>query len=364
MNLDIRTYYDYDDVMLVPQLATTKIPRDSRDVVNLTRTFSPNPLANRHYEWRGVPIMASNMDTIGTFPMAEALMEFDCCVALHKYYEIDELIGFFKKHEEKEHLLFYTMGINEDSTEKLHKFIKKYKTPKNICIDVANGYTERFINYVSDIRELCPDALIMAGNVVSADVTYTLIHAGASIIKVGIGNGSACLTRRMTGVGKPQFSAVMECANAAHGSNGLICADGGCIYPGDISKALGGGADFVMLGGMLAGHDECGGWIIDKGGKDFMEFYGMSSDTAMKKYNGGVAKYKASEGRTLLVPYKGQVENTIQEILGGIRSTMLYIGAGELKEISKCANFIAHSRQLNTSLVQFETKNNGEKNDY
>lgn len=352
MKLDTKNYYDFNQVMLIPKLARKGLT--SRDDVMLTRRFAAIPESNRPYEWEGVPIIAANMDTVGTFDMANVLTEYNCCVALHKHYTVHELVNYFILNEHKEHLLFYTMGINEDSMQKLHSFIATFKAPKNICIDAANGYTEKFLNCIRTVRAFLPDALIMAGNVVTGDATYAAINAGASIVKVGIGSGSACLTRRVTGVGMPQFSAILECADAAHGLNALICSDGGCVEYGDVSKAFGGGADFVMLGGMLAGHDECGGNIIQKDNGKFMEFYGMSSSMAMGKHNGGMASYKASEGRNLLIPYKGSVKNTLLEIFGGVRSTMTYIGAKELKEISKCSHFIVHGQQLNTSFAKYE----------
>ena len=374
MKIDNREYFDFEDVMIRPQLSIKKL--NSRNDVDIRRTFRVNFDANRPYEWTGVPIIAANMDTVGTFAMAEVLTYLDCCVAIHKHYELSDLLDFFIRYRELEedHLLFYTLGINDNCINKFEEFTKQFGSPKNICIDVANGYANRFIDTVSRIRDEHPDSIIMAGNVVTGDVTYALLQAGASIGKAGIGSGSACLTRRVTGVGMPQLSAILECANVAHGMNGLICSDGGCVYPGDVSKALGGGADFVMLGGMLSGHDECNGKYVTKDGSVWdnkesitdagyteediqgMMFYGMSSDTAMNNHNGGIAEYKASEGRTLIVPYKGSVGKTISEILGGIRSTMTYVGAEELRELSKCTQFIPHSRQLNTSLVNHDIK--------
>ena len=377
MILHEREELDFDDVMMLP-LSSDKGAR-SRDDVDLEREFSTQRKSNRSRPWSGIPVIAANMDTVGTFEVAKAMFKHNCCTALHKHYTVDELAKFYKEHSAYEHLLFYTMGIGDGEMEKLEAFMFAYDHPLNICIDVANGYMPHFIEAVTRVRNFSPPAFIMAGNVVSGDHTRALINAGASIVKVGIGSGSACTTRRMTGVGRPQFSAVMECARAAHGINGLICSDGGCVYPGDVAKAIGAGADFVMLGGMLAGHDECGGRKITEdipfksayhvtntsSPIDFpkdtikvvtaMEFYGMSSGTAMEKHNGGVENYKASEGRTLQVPYRGAIDYTIKEILGGLRSNMMYIGADELKHISKCAEFVKVRRQLNTSLSQYES---------
>jgi GMP reductase len=216
-----------------------------------------------------------------------------------------------------------------------------------VCIDVANGYTEGFINFVKKMRGAFPHVTIMAGNVVTGDITEELILAGADIVKVGIGPGSVCTTRKMTGIGYPQLSAVLECADAAHGLGGQICADGGCVVPGDLAKAFGAGADFVMLGGMLAGHDECAGDVIERDGKKLKRFYGMSSSVAMEKYSGGVAQYRASEGKEVLLDYRGPVDGTLQDILGGVRSACTYVGAHKLKELTKRTTFIRVTQQLN-----------------
>ncbi|WP_417142773.1 IMP dehydrogenase, partial [Parasutterella excrementihominis] len=203
------------------------------------------------------------------------------------------------------------------------------------------------VDFVSKIREEFPHLAIMAGNVVTGDMTEELILAGADIVKVGIGPGSVCTTRKMTGVGYPQLSAIIECADAAHGLGGLICSDGGCTRPGDIAKAFGGGADFVMLGGMLAGHNESGGEVIEKDGKVYRSFYGMSSKSAMDKYSGGVAKYRAAEGKTVYLEDRGPVADTVQEILGGVRSACTYVGARRLKELTKRTTFVRVTQQLN-----------------
>jgi len=216
-----------------------------------------------------------------------------------------------------------------------------------VCIDVANGYHEAFATFVQRIRAAWPQLVIMAGNVVTGEMTEELILSGADIVKVGIGPGSVCTTRKMTGVGYPQLSAVIECADAAHGLGGLICADGGCTTPGDVAKAFGGGADFVMLGGMFAGHAESGGELIERGGEKFKRFYGMSSKAAMQRYAGGVAEYRAAEGKEVLVPYRGEVANTVQEILGGVRSACTYVGARRLKELSKRTTFVRVTQQVN-----------------
>merc|ERR1712084_24303 len=196
------------------------------------------------------------------------------------------------------------------------------------------------------------DITIMAGNVVTQEMTEELILSGADIVKVGIGPGSVCTTRKQTGVGYPQLSSVIECADAAHGLGGCIVSDGGCTCPGDVAKAFGGGADFVMLGGMLAGHDECAGEMIQEGGEYFKVFYGMSSDTAMKKHAGGVAEYRSSEGKTVKVAFRGPLDETIRDILGGMRSACTYVGAAELRELPKRTTFIRVTQQLNNVFTE------------
>ena len=240
------------------------------------------------------------------------------------------------------------MGITKDDLDKFERVMERAGDAIHyVCIDVANGYTETFVKFVAKIRGAYPRLTIMAGNVVTGEMTEELILSGADIVKVGIGPGSVCTTRNMTGVGYPQLSAIIECADAAHGLGGRICADGGCTSPGDVAKAFGGGADFVMLGGMLAGHDECAGEIVEQDGERFKRFYGMSSRAAMEKYTGGVAQYRAAEGKEVLVPYRGPVDEALQDILGGVRSACTYVGARTLKELSKRTTFVRVSMELN-----------------
>merc|ERR1719398_662644 len=243
-------------------------------------------------------------------------------------------------------------GILPKDIEKLSEILKACPGVKFICVDVANGYSEAFVCCIRKVRAEYPNHTIMAGNVVTKEMTEELIFSGADIIKVGIGPGSVCTTRKQTGVGYPQLSAVLECADAAHGLGGRIISDGGCTCPGDLAKAFGAGADFVMLGGMLAGHEECAGDTVEANGEYFKVFYGMSSDTAMKKHAGGVAEYRSSEGKTVKVPYRGPIDETIRDILGGIRSACTYVGASQLKELSKRTTFIRVTQQLNNVFTE------------
>jgi len=331
-------------VLIRPKRSTLS----TRSNVDVSREFR---FRHAQVDYHGVPIIAANMDTTGTMEMARALDAFEMSTALHKHYAVDELVAFFEALARKS-AAFYSMGIAKADEEKFGRVMATARGGEDpavrcVCIDVANGYTEAFVRFVAKIRERYPKLVIMAGNVVTGEMTEELILSGADIVKVGIGPGSVCTTRSMTGVGYPQLSAIIECADAAHGLEGHICADGGCATPGDIAKAFGGGSDFVMLGGMLAGHDECAGDIVERDGRKFQRFYGMSSRTAMEKYSGGVAQYRAAEGKEVLVPARGPVADTVQEILGGVRSACTYVGARRLREFSKRTTFVRVSQQGN-----------------
>lgn len=340
MHIENEVKLDFKDVLIRPKRSTLS----SRSKVDLIRPFT---FRNSGIEYSGIPIIAANMDTTGTIEMAEALGKHELSVALHKHYSAEDLVKYFSGLKKKS-TAFYSMGITDSDLKKFTQVMDQAPGAiEYLCIDVANGYTEIFVDFVSTIRKKYPHIAIMAGNVVTGDMTEELILAGADIVKVGIGPGSVCTTRKMTGVGYPQLSAIIECADAAHGLGGLICADGGCTRPGDIAKAFGGGADFVMLGGMLAGHEESGGDIIEKDGKVLRAFYGMSSKSAMDKYSGGVAKYRAAEGKTVYLEDRGPVENTVQDILGGVRSACTYVGARRLKELTKRTTFVRVTQQLN-----------------
>ena len=361
---------DYSNVLLRPKRSTLGSRKEVRLERRYTfRNYTPvdmsmemlRPESNPHYE--GIPIMAANMDGVATFEMADKLGELGLFTCLVKTYTVNELVSYFDCVDEglrikRPEYAAYSMGITDADHDKFRMVYEQAPNVKYVCIDVANGYSVRFTDFIKEFRQLYPNIVIIAGNVVTADQTQELILNGADIVKVGIGPGSVCTTRIQTGVGYPQLSAVIECADAAHGLGGHIIADGGCTTPGDISKAFAGGADFVMLGGMLAGHDEGGGEVItkmyttnevtfDQGGmqhkieeKQFVQFYGMSSKAANDKHFGGLKEYRSSEGREVLVPYRGAVGNTIQDILGGLRSTLTYVGAMKLKHLSKCATFI------------------------
>ncbi len=357
---------DYKDVLIRPKRSTL----GSRKDVDLFRQFSfrnyETKSSNTHYN--GIPVMAANMDGVGTFEMARALADAGLFTCLIKSYTADELIDFFSTDENSliENIAC-SMGIMNHDFDKLTTVLNHSDTRlKYVCVDVANGYSERFSAFIKRLRDAFPEIVIIAGNVVTGEMTEELILSGADIVKVGIGPGSVCTTRIQTGVGFPQLSAVIECADSAHGLGGHIIADGGCTCPGDVAKAFAAGADFVMLGGMLAGHNEGGGDVITKfyrtgevfktesGWQDIIEeqkyvqFYGMSSQAANEKHFGGLKEYRSSEGREIMVPYRGEINTTIQDLLGGIRSTCTYAGAKKLKWLSKCTSFVKTGEQFNS----------------
>lgn len=364
MRIERDVKLDYADVLFRPKRSTM----GSRKEVDLHRSYT---FRNSGKTYSGVPIMAANMDGVGTFDMALPLAKKGMFTCLAKSYDPADIWDWLSNNPHKDDLtktIAVSTGITDVDLERVTKTIKLCRSLEYVCIDVANGYSERFIDFVKRFREQNPGITIIAGNVVTPDITEELILNGADIVKVGIGPGSVCTTRIKTGVGYPQLSAVIECADAAHGLGGHIIADGGCTCPGDVAKAFGAGADFVMLGGMLAGHDEGGGDVITKyyytdekntgaasGSrhtieKSFVEFYGMSSTSAQEKH-GGTKDYRASEGRVVTVPYRGPIDATVRDILGGIRSTCTYVGAKSLKQLSKCTTFVQvnNAKQYNTT---------------
>jgi GMP reductase len=331
----------FKDVMIRPKRSTL----NSRSEVSLVRKFQ---FLHTQTTWEGVPIMAANMDTVGTFAMAKKLAEFQMFTAIHKHYNFNQWKSFMNSIDETVlNNISVSTGTGKKDEDKLAQLMNEFQDLRFICIDVANGYSEHFVEFVKRTREKYPNKVIIAGNVVTGEMVEELLLSGADIVKVGIGPGSVCTTRVKTGVGYPQLSAIIECADAAHGLGGQIISDGGCTVPGDVAKAFGGGSDFVMLGGMLSGHEESGGQIVEDNGIKYKLFYGMSSETAMKKHTGSIAEYRASEGKTVRVPFKGHVENTVQDILGGIRSTCTYVGAAHLKELTKRTTFIRVQEQHN-----------------
>jgi len=341
---------DFKDVLFRPKRSTLR----SRSEVSLERAFT---FKNSKRTWAGVPVVAANMDTTGTFEMAEALTKHKMLVAIHKHYSVEQWRAWIGSEAGKAALPYVSVssGSSEADINRLAEVLALSDELQFICLDVANGYSESFVECVRRVRQQFPSHTIFAGNVVTQEMTEELLLSGADVVKVGIGPGSVCTTRLKTGVGYPQLSAVLECADAAHGLGGHIVSDGGCSVPGDVAKAFGGGADFVMLGGMLAGHDESGGEVVVQGDKKVKLFYGMSSSTAMNKHSGGVAEYRASEGKTVTVPYRGPVDATCLDLLGGVRSTCTYVGAARLEDLAPRTTFIRVSQQVNTVFTGRET---------
>lgn len=344
MHIENEVKLDFKDVLIRPKRSNLS----SRSEVTIEREFV---FKHSSFKWKGVPIMVANMDTTGTFEMAISTYKHKLFTCIHKYYTIDEWKTFRDAVVLTDDGLFnyiaVSSGSKNEDLDKLQLILQEVPQINFICLDVANGYTESFVAFVTHVRLLYPDKVIIAGSVVTREMTEELLIKGADIIKVGIGPGSVCTTRTKTGVGYPQLSALIECADAAHGLNGHILCDGGCTVPGDFGKAFGGGSDFIMSGGMFSGHAESGGQLVEKDGKQYKEFYGMSSETAMNKHSGGVATYRTSEGKRVLIPYKGEVQATILDILGGIRSTCTYVGANRLKDLSKRTTFIRVTQQVN-----------------
>lgn len=331
---------DFSDVLLLPK----RNQYSSRSQVSLERTLK---FKYSTYTWTGIPLIVSNMDTTGTIEMAKELQNHKVITCLHKYYTWKDIPADLNKE-------YYAVssGIKETDLDNLDEIIKNID-PKIICLDVANGYMSTFIEKCKSVRNKYPEKIIIAGNICTSEGVLDLVMNGmVDIIKVGIGNGSCCTTRKQTGIGMPQLSAVIECSDTAHGIDAHIISDGGLQVIGDFSKAYAAGADFVMSGSIFAAHKESGGELVEEkdingNSKFFKIFYGMSSTTAMNKYSGGVAKYRSSEGKTVKLEYRGPVENTILEILGGLRSSMTYLGSKKIKDIPKCATFIRVNRQLN-----------------
>lgn len=346
MRIDEDVKLDFKDVLIRPKRSMLR----SRAEVKLEREYL---FKHSRIKWSGVPIIAANMDHTGTFEMAKALSHHQLLTAINKFASMQEWQAFQAAVPAAVSSCWVSAGTSDQDFEMLKMVLKNVST-QLICLDVANGYSQHFVDFVKKVRDAFPDKVLMAGNVVTGEMAEELIISGADIVKAGIGPGSVCTTRKKTGVGYPQLSAVIECADAVHGLGGHLCSDGGCCVPGDVAKAFAAGADFVMLGGMLSGHDECAGEIFEDNGKKYKRFYGMSSAEAMTRHKGSVANYRASEGKSVNVPYRGPVEETILDILGGVRSTCTYVGAQQLKELSKRTTFIRVTQQLNEVFTPFQ----------
>ena len=347
---------DFSSVLIRPKRSTLK-SRKEVDLFRTTKFRNAKDSKGLPKEYIGIPIMAANMDGVGTFEIADALAKQNLFTCLVKTYSVNELVGYFDcddsdlRYDRRQNVAM-SIGTSDDDLQKFCNVMELSDgAVKYLCVDVANGYTEMFSNFIYQLRLNFSNLVIIAGNVVTGDMTQELILNGADIVKCGIGPGSVCTTRIQTGVGYPQLSSVIECADAAHGLGGHIIADGGCVSSGDVAKAFGGGADFVMLGGMLSGHDEGGGeYILEDDNPEpiGVRFYGMSSETANEKHFGGLKDYRASEGKEVIVPYRGSIDNTVQTILGGVRSSCTYVGARRIKDLTKCTTFVKVYNTHNT----------------
>lgn len=331
---------DFNHVLIRPKRSTI----NSRSEVSLERpfTFKYSPKT-----WNGVPIIAANMDTTGTFEVYETLSQHKIITAMHKFYSADDYTQYLKTHTLDPSLFMVSTGISESDLNKLCSILEVVDC-NWICVDIANGYIQKLVEFCKELRTLFPDKIIVAGNVVTREMVEELILNGyVDVVKSGIGPGSVCTTRIKTGVGMPQLSAVLECADAAHGVGGHLISDGGITCPGDMAKAYGAGADFVMMGGQFAGHDQNPGEIIEQDGKPYKLFYGMSSEKAQQTHYGKMNSYRSSEGRVVKIPYKGDLNHTVLDYLGGLRSTCTYINARNIKQMAKCTTFVRVSQQVN-----------------
>ena len=346
MRIEDEIKLTFDDVLIRPKRSTLV----SRSEVDLTRPFK---FKHTNKTWSGVPIFSANMDTTGTFNTAKALEKFGIITAIHKFYSIEDWKSNLEHLDPK--YLTVTVGTSDEEFQKAKEIFTINDDIDFLCLDVANGYREDFLQAIYKFRNEFPEKIIIAGNIATREMTEAIILAGADIVKVGIGPGSVCTTRKVAGVGYPQLSAISECADAAHGLGGHVISDGGCKFPGDVSKAFGAGADFVMLGGMFAGHEESGGELVtESNGKKYKDFYGMSSELAQQRYYGDVAKHRASEGKKVRLEYKGSIESTVQSILGGMRSACSYVGAKTIKDLPKCTTFIRVTQTTNEVFSTFE----------
>jgi GMP reductase len=352
------TKLDFDDVLIVPQRSTLT----SRQEIITERTFK---FYHSPRVWTGVPIICANM-SFASFNLAKALYHHKMITCLHKYHSTESIAKFYSENNKDIYdYVWVSIGYKKSDLNHLLELKNKTGIQPNLCIDVPNGHMDVFVKYCKKVRENFPDSIIMAGNVTNSSSTQELlIYGGVDVVKCGVGGGSACLTRFVTGCGYPQLSCCIENSYVAHGLQsspkklGLICSDGGHKNSGDICKALCAGADFVMLGGYFAGVDECDGeWEfggdysktveLNEKTKGKFTYYGMSSHHAQDTFEDGKKNYRASEGTKIVVPYKGTASNIIQELLGGVRSACCYIGADNIKNMSRCAGFCRVSKVHN-----------------
>lgn len=333
---------DFKDVLIEPQRSSLS----SRSQVFLERLFR----FKNGSTWEGIPIVAANMDTTGTFPVCDILSKNNILTAMNKFYSETDYESYNYNNFQR-NMFMVSTGISDSDFKKLQNILNVVSC-NMICIDVANGYMESLLQFCKKVRQAYPNKVIIAGNVATKErVQELLLYGGVDIVKIGIGPGSACTTRVKTGVGVPQLSAILECADIAHKVGGYIMADGGITCPGDMAKAFGAGADFVMVGGQFAGHDENPGEIIEENGKKYKEFYGMSSSHAMNKHYGEMKNYRSSEGRHLKIPYKGPLQNTVNDFLGGLRSTCSYVGVNNIADLPDNTTFRIVGQQFNSSFL-------------
>ena len=326
---------DFKDVLIVPNKTTIK----SRKEVSLQREFT----FKNNTKWKGVPIISSNMDTVSDVKTFDILRQHDYITCFPKHYNKKWTLDF-PKHLELVDNYMLTCGTGDSNN--LIALVKKLYTfgihPRFICVDVANGYMKQLEDTCVQIKSFFPECILVAGNVVTPDSVYELMsQCGVDIVKIGIGSGAVCTTRLKAGVGYPQLSAMLECKSAAELGGGYLISDGGIVYPCDIAKAFAAGSDFVMCGSILAGHDESPGeLVIAEDGQKYKTYYGMASETAVKKYNEGKMGYRTAEGKKVLIKLKGPLDTTIEDINGSLRSACSYTDSRNLEEFYNKSKFI------------------------
>lgn len=342
MKISTDVKLDDDDVILVPQRSLLT----SRSEVELTRKFK---FYHSSREFNGIPLISANMSCVSGFQLAQSLQKHKIVTCLHKYIDYDHLKLLFGQDILKPEYTWVSIGMSNDELNKLVNFTSQLNYKPNICVDVANGYMSKFVDFTKRVRDLFPDSVLLCGNVCTPEMVQELILTSTDIVKINIGPGFGCTSRSVAGVGFPSISCIDECEHAAHGLKsgdgrlGLICSDGGQKNSGDIAKRYCAGADFQMVGRLFASHDENSDvceWEEDLGGNRYSLYYGMSSHFAQNKHLNQNKNYRASEGTIRKIPYKGSIDKTIQEITGGLRSCGAYIGANCLADFSKCASFV------------------------
>jgi IMP dehydrogenase len=312
----------YDDVLLVPNYNNY----ESRRMVDISSRDRRGLLSLK------LPVMTANMDSVTESPMANFIGDKGGIGVLHRFLDVNANVDEFKKCR---HQTFVSVGCSDAEFARAEALRDAGATL--FCIDVAHAHGKYVGNTLKRLREMLPNACLMAGNVATYAGADYLAACGADIIKVGIGGGSVCTTRIKTGFGVPNLTAIEECAKIDRS----IIADGGIRSPGDIVKALAFGADFVMIGGMLAGTRVTPGKVVTKAdGKKVKQYRGMASFEAQQDFLGGVPEWKTAEGVAVEVAYREDEEAILADIIGGLRSGLTYGGAASISELQRKMSYV------------------------